>query len=156
MVLFVNTMVLPVVFAWYLLSKGHIKSIAMAEISDRKLMYFSTFILYLMTLFVLRGFEVPPYVYKYAFGATLTVGILFVFALVSKKLSAHLAGLGGLAGAIVMISIKSQTDFLAFICVLILFAGIVGMSRLILNAHKENEIYFGFLLGFFSQVLIFS
>jgi hypothetical protein len=156
LVLFVNTMILPVVFAWYLASKGHITSIAMDDISDRKLIYFFSFILYLATLFVLSGFNVPGVIYKYAFGATLTVGCMFVFALARKKLSAHLSALGGLCGALIMISIKIHTDFLALICVLVLLSGIVGMARIQLNAHKENEIYWGFLIGFFAQIFVFN
>ena len=156
LVLFVNTMVIPVAFAWYMSSKGLISSIEMDDIADRKLMYFFTFLLYLVTLFVLSGFNVPSYVYKYAFGATLTVGVLFVFALVRKKLSAHLSAIGGMAGALVMISIKLHTDFLTLICVMILLGGLVGMSRLKLKAHREHEIYWGFLIGFFSQIFIFN
>ena len=86
----------------------------------------------------------------------MAVGSLFVFALVRKKLSAHLTGIGGLVGTLVMLSIKLHTDFLALICVLIVLSGIIGMSRIKLEAHNENEVYLGFLLGFFSQVFIFS
>lgn len=155
-VLFINTMVLPVIFAWYLASKGHIKSILMEDINDRKLIYFFTFLLYLVTLFILSGFSVPSIVYKYAFGATLAVGSLFVFALVQKKLSAHMVGIGGLTGTLVMLSIKLHTDLLALICVLLVLSGLVGMARISLKAHLENEIYWGFIVGFFAQVFIYS
>ena len=85
----------------------------------------------------------------------MTVGTMFVLALLRKKLSAHLAAIGGLAGALVMLSIRLHTDFLILICFMVLLAGISGMSRLALRAHKENEIYWGFLLGFFAQIFIY-
>ena len=156
LVLFVNTMMLPVVFAWYLSSKGHISSISMDDVADRKLIYFFTFLLYMITLFVLSGFNVPAVIYKYAFGATMTVGTLFVFVFVKRKFSAHLAALGGLTGALVMLSIKLHTDFLTLICTLLVLAGLVAYSRIKLKIHNENEIYWGFLLGFFSQIFIFT
>ena len=127
----INTMALPVFFAWYLTAKGHVKSIAMDDITDRKLMYFFTFLLYIITQFILSTLEVPAVVYKFSFGATLTIGMLFVFALFRQKISAHMSGLGGLVG------------FLA-------------MARMKMKAHREREIYIGFLLGFFSQVFLFS
>ena len=156
LVLLVNTMIVPVLFAWFLFSKGYVTSILMDDVNDRKLIYFFTFLLYLITLFVLSGFNVPSAIYKYAFGATLTVGILFVFALIKKKLSAHLSALGGLAGAMAMLSIKLHTDFMALVCVVILLAGIVAMARIHLKAHSESEVYWGFLTGFVAQVLIFT
>lgn len=148
-------MLLPVAFAWYLSSRGHIKNILMDDISDRKIIYFISFIFYLATLFVLSGLNVPAAIYKYAFGATLTIGVLFVLTLVQKKLSAHLAAIGGLFGALVMLSMRLQTDFMILIYTMIILAGIVGMSRIYMGAHKSNEVYLGFLLGFFSQVFIF-
>lgn len=127
----------------------------MDEIDDRKLMYFFTFLIYLLTLFVLSGFGVPSAIYKYAFGAALTVGALFVLALLRKKLSAHLSALGGMVGALVMISLKLHTDFLSLICVILVLSGIVGMARMKMKAHSETEVYLGFLLGFLAQVFIF-
>lgn len=156
LVLVVNTMLVPVLFAWYLTSKGYVSSIMMDDVNDRKLMYFFTFLLYLITLFVLSGFSVPSAIYKYAFGGTLTIGILFILALFRKKVSAHLSALGGLAGAMIMLSIRLHTDFLALICVVFILSGIVAMSRLTLKAHSEKEVYVGFIIGLLSQILIFS
>lgn len=155
-IVFINTMVLPVTFAWYLSNRGHIKSILFDDVSDRKIIYFISFIFYLATLFVLSGFDVPGAVYKYAFGATMTVGALFVLALVRKKLSAHLAALGGLVGALSMLSIRLHTDFMILIYALVILSGVVGVARIQVGAHREHEVYWGFLLGFFSQVLIFN
>ncbi len=156
LVILVNTMIIPVAFAWYLLSKGHIQTIMMENVEDRKLMYFFTLLLYLITLFILSGFSVPGHIYKFGLAATITTGVLFILTFAKVKLSAHMAALGGLTGALIMLSLILNTDFLNLICVVFLLSGIVATSRLRLNAHKEFEIYWGFLLGFLSQVLIFS
>ena len=148
-------MVLPVLFAWYLAKNGYVSSILMDNLRDRKIIYIITFVFYLATLFVLSGFEVPSPIYKYAFGSTMTVGVLFVLALVKKKLSAHLAALGGMVGALSMLSIRLHTDFMALIYSLVFLAGIVAIARIEVGAHKENEIYWGFLLGFFAQIFIY-
>jgi hypothetical protein len=155
-VIFLNTMLLPVIIAWYWSKKGRISSILMEQIADRKKIYLITFGFYLATLFVLSSFGVPTIVYKYTLGAGLTVGALFIFALLNKKLSAHLAAVGGLCGALVMLSFRLQTDLLTLIAVFILLAGVIGSARIQVKAHNESEVYLGFLLGFCTQVFIFS
>ena len=128
----------------------------MDDITDRKLMYFFTFRLYIITQFILSTLEVPAVVYKFSFGATLTIGMLFVFALFRQKISAHMSGLGGLVGFLAMLSVRLHTNLLALICILFVLTGIAAMARMKMKAHREREIYIGFLLGFFSQVFLFS
>ena len=67
-----------------------------------------------------------------------------------------MAAIGGLIGVLVMKSNELNTDFLSLIFVLLILGGIVGMSRMMVKAHKENELYWGFLIGMCSQFLIFS
>ena len=128
----------------------------MDEIADRKKIYVITFGFYLATLFVLSSFGIPVVIYKYIFGASLTVAALFIFALLNKKLSAHLSAIGGICGALVMLSFRLQTDLLTLIAVFIILGGLIGTARIQVKAHKEYEVYWGFLLGFFTQVFIFS
>jgi hypothetical protein len=153
--LFINTIVIPIGLSWYLTAKGHISSIHMLELSDRRLIYFIGFILYLSTLFLLNGFGVPRAIYQYTFGATLTIGILFIFAFLNRKYSAHLAALGGLSGALIMLAWKLNSSFTDMIFTVIILAGIVAWSRIKMQAHTETEVYIGFLIGFFAQVFIF-
>ncbi|HAW52144.1 MAG TPA: hypothetical protein DCX54_07435 [Flavobacteriales bacterium] len=155
-VIFLNTMLLPVLISWYWSKKGRISSILMEQIADRKKIYLITFGFYLATLFVLSSFGVPVVIYKYALGAGLTVGALFILAMLNKKLSAHLSAIGGLCGALVMLSFRLQTDLLTLIAVFVILAGIIATARIQVKAHNESEVYLGFLLGFFTQVFIFS
>jgi len=155
-VIFINTMILPAIIVWYLSKRGIIDSIYLEKTSDRKIVYVINFCFYLVALFLLSSLNAPSVIYKLAFGSTLIIGLLFVFVLMNRKYSAHLAAFGGLTGALVMLSIKLNTDFLALISVVVILGGVVGMSRMMVKAHKENEIYWGFLIGFFAQVLIFS
>lgn len=136
--------------------KGRISSILMDEIADRKKIYVISFGFYLATLFVLSSFGIPAVVYKYILGASLTIAVLFIFTLLNIKLSAHLSAIGGLCGVLVMLSFRLQTDLLSLILVFILLAGLVGTARIQVKAHKELEVYAGFLLGFLTQVFIFS
>ncbi|MEQ8522634.1 MAG: hypothetical protein RIC15_10825 [Vicingaceae bacterium] len=154
-VILLNTMVLPALIAGYLNRRGRITSLYLESINDRKLMYLITFGFYLATLFILSSFKINIYVFRFTLGASLTVAALFILALFQKKVSAHLSAIGGLCGALVMLSIKLPADFLNLIVVFILLAGLIGTARIHEKAHKENEVYWGFLLGFFIQIFIF-
>jgi len=152
----INTMLIPGLIVWYLSKRGIIESIYLNKISDRKIVYVINFSFYVASLFLLSSLNVPSVIYKFAFGCTMVIGILFVFTLINKKFSAHMAAIGGLIGVLVMKSNELNTDFLSLIFVLLILGGIVGMSRMMVKAHKENELYWGFLIGMCSQFLIFS
>ena len=154
-VVFLNTMLLPTLIGAYLNNRGQITSIHLDTIRDRKIMYVITFAFYVATLFVLTSFNVPTVVYRFALGASLTVAALFVLALFNKKVSAHMSAIGGICGSLVMLTVRLQTDFLNLIFVFFLLAGIVGAARIEVGAHREREVYLGFLLGFLAQVFIF-
>jgi membrane-associated phospholipid phosphatase len=70
------------------------------------------------------------------------------------KISAHMIGMGGLCGTLICISIKLQTDMLAFLLIAIIFSGLVGASRILLKAHNPSQIYIGFFVGVFWQAAI--
>ena len=65
-----------------------------------------------------------------------------------RKISAHSAAVGGLIGGFIGISFRLQENPLFILSFLILMAGMVGTSRLILLKHTHSEIYAGFTLGF--------
>jgi membrane-associated phospholipid phosphatase len=63
------------------------------------------------------------------------------------KISIHTLGTGGLFGAIAGIArIQTANPYWLLITVLIV-AGLVGVSRIILNKHTPMQVYAGFLLG---------
>ena len=65
------------------------------------------------------------------------------------KISAHMMGIGGLAGAVMGICrLHQQNPYWAFILIFII-AGLVGTSRIFLGRHTPMQVYAGFLLGFF-------
>ena len=72
------------------------------------------------------------------------------------KVSLHTMGAGNLLGIIFPL-IRISTYDLRFVFVgLILVAGIIGASRLILKAHTEREIFTGYLIVFTGQFIAFT
>jgi membrane-associated phospholipid phosphatase len=70
------------------------------------------------------------------------------------KVSAHMVGIGGVIGAVIALSVQLDTDFFYILSSLILLAGLLGYSRLKLNAHTPAQVYLGFVVGFLPQMII--
>ncbi|MFO7822648.1 MAG: PA-phosphatase [Cyclobacterium sp.] len=65
------------------------------------------------------------------------------------KISAHQTAMGGWVALVAALSMKFYSAPMFYYLLLIIsISGLVGTSRLYLNAHKPGEIYAGFGLGF--------
>jgi membrane-associated phospholipid phosphatase len=75
--------------------------------------------------------------------------IIVVILLISIKwkISAHMAGIGGLFGALIVFTFNMNTDFIPYIIATIFIAGLLGSSRMILKLHNPGQIYTGFGTG---------
>jgi membrane-associated phospholipid phosphatase len=60
-------------------------------------------------------------------------------------------GIGGFTGMLIAISQILGAPILSIIIISILIAGLLGSSRLVLNAHTPLQVYTGFLIGLFTE-----
>ncbi len=63
------------------------------------------------------------------------------------KISTHTAAIGGTTGAVVAFSLIFGFYPLWWLCFLILLAGVLGTSRMLLRIHTLGEIVGGYLIG---------
>jgi membrane-associated phospholipid phosphatase len=153
LLIILNTILMPIVISSFLLWKGIINSIKMDNPKERIIPYIGTVVFYLLTIYLLKDVYVPAIVFLFMIGAAASV----LTALIVNffwKISAHMIGMGGLCGTLICISIKLQTDMLAFLLIAIIFSGLVGASRILLKAHNPSQIYIGFFVGVFWQAAI--
>ncbi len=149
----VSTFAIPVLITLLLLNRKFINSLDMETQKERVIPYAFTIIFYIFTLYLLKRVPIPPIIFNFIIGATLSVILAFIIN-IKWKISAHMIGVGGLVGALMCISILLEIYITPFIALALLAAGLVGTSRLILNAHNQGQIYAGFLLGLFCQILV--
>lgn len=88
------------------------------------------------------------------------LGIQIACALINPwvKVSTHAAASGGLAGALMAVSIMLQYNLTPWLCLSILLSGIVCTARLILRQHTLAELGIGVVTGFmvgFLTLLLF-
>lgn len=140
------TLLLPVVLFVILKRKHMMSSYHMESRDDRTIPYLIvTFMYFLLYQLFIR--TALPYVYaQYMLSASLLT-LLILVVNIKWKISAHMAGIGGITGLFVAVSYKMMMDFQLLIYILILLAGIIGYARLKLNAHKAAEVYTGYITG---------
>ncbi|MCD8031323.1 MAG: hypothetical protein LUF85_11020 [Bacteroides sp.] len=70
------------------------------------------------------------------------------------KISVHMAGIGGATGMLVAISLFFGQNQTLALCGLILLAGFLGTSRILLGRHTFYEVIFGYLTGLLTAMLV--
>jgi len=68
------------------------------------------------------------------------------------KVSMHAIAVGVMTTFIVLLAFNDSISYSLYLSIAILIAGAVCTSRLIISDHTQKEIYYGFLIGVFSQL----
>jgi hypothetical protein len=150
--LFLNTFIFPLIFSLLLKRRGTINSLQMETCKERRWPYFFTTVMYLTSVWLFVKLNISSVILNFTLGAAVSIFILFLASFINFKISAHLMGLGGLIGMILILSLKTQVELISILSVFVLISGFVAMARLQLKAHRPVEIYTGFLIGFLIQL----
>lgn len=155
LITFIFTFLLPLISVLFLYKSGMISSLEMRTSRERLWPFFVTACCYWGMYYVLPGsrpeFEI---IRALIIGAGISIFVTLLLNLISK-VSAHMVGIGGIAGAFIAISWYLQLPLQGVIFALIFLAGVIGFARLALNAHTPGQVYAGFFTGFIVQVIVF-
>ncbi len=125
----------------------------MKSVYERRWPYLFSVFLFIVTIWMLRKLYIHPILVNFLMGATLAILLLLLVSFTNFKMSAHLVGMGGLAGMIAVVALNDYIDLSGILIAIILLSGILGTARLQLKAHKPVEVYSGFLVGFLVQLI---
>ncbi|MEL6987231.1 MAG: hypothetical protein AAGK97_05325, partial [Bacteroidota bacterium] len=141
----------------------------MQDSKERILPFIACGIFYLwMFINIVRNPDIPSLFSSFVLGATIALFTAFIINIFSK-ISLHAIGAGGLIALIVLIqklnfgqsfrfyfnSMGFEFNLSAVIAIIIFLAGLIGTSRLILKAHKTEEIFAGYFIGFCTQIIAY-
>jgi membrane-associated phospholipid phosphatase len=153
-IVFITTCLLPLAFLPLFMYQNLLKDFEMPTIKERIIPFSTMTILYFMGYLILNQMDVPSTIGNVLLAGAITILIMLLITL-RWKISAHMAGIGALTGAIIVFSYYLKTNLVIFLLGSIFIAGLLGTSRLILNHHTPTQIYSGFGLGLTVLVLTF-
>lgn len=152
LIIFMSTCLLPL-FAIGMLSLNSKFNAQMTKSTDRVIPLLLTAVFYYMGYFYLGKIPVFP-IYRIFMLSTILIIIGLMLISMKWKISNHMAGIGGLIGAILSLSFRLGMNSSLLLAGLIAAAGLLGTSRLVLNKHNTLQIYAGFFLGFAINYLV--
>ena len=172
--LFISVFLLSVFFPLFTIVVmklvGFVDSIEIKDRKERIMPLVITGVFYLWLFVNIRQNSFVPSAFSiFALGATIALFTAF-FINNFTKISLHTVGMGGLVAMIFIIrtyysynvfyfdfgplgNYSISLDLVLFLS--IIFAGLVGSSRLHLNAHRRQDVYMGYLVGMLAQVIAF-
>jgi len=156
LIVFISTAILPLTFIPFYYFQKIIKTIYMETRKERLIPFFITSVLYFFAYYLLVRLGAPTTINLFILASACSVFMLFLLSF-KWKVSAHLAGIGGLTGALIALSFRLQINMEYFIIAAIFVSGLLGYSRLKLKNHQPYEIYTGWLTGLVvTTILILS
>ena len=123
---------------WNLIELGH---------RERRMVpYVISILCYFCCLYLMNLFHVPHFMGNILVAA-LIIQMLCATINVWWKISTHTTGIGGVAGALIAFSRIFVFNPTWWLCLVIILAGLVGTSRMVLRQHSLSQVVMGFLLG---------
>lgn len=148
---FVNCTFLPLVSVLLLRGLKFIDSIFLKTQKDRIIPYIICMIFYFWNWYVFKNnHEVKDIV---SMSMAIFNACVFGFLVnISMKVSMHAISVGVMSTFIALLAFGETVNLSLYLALAILISGIVCTARLIVSDHSQREIYFGFLVGVFSQL----
>lgn len=144
-----STLLIPMITIIGLRLSGAVKSLHMPEVKDRRVPFVITTLYFLLTTwFLYQKPDLDPILWL---GMAVICVAVVSLTLVSFvwKMSAHMTGLGGLLGVVLVLGKKFPTfEVLYPLLGALILCGIVASCRLYLQAHRPLEVYVGLIFGF--------
>ena len=140
----VLTCVVPAILFIVMKHFGIISDVQLNRQRERFLPYTIITVCYVVGALYLFNINAPTWMWMFLFGAA-TSALVSMVVNFFWKISAHMAGIGGLIGLF---------DLMPIICVMIITAGILGTSRIAMERHTLWQVIAGVLNGFLCVYMI--
>lgn len=123
----------------------------------RAIPYVISIFSYLLCYYIMATTHVPHFMGSILIAA-LVIQVACAIINLFIKISTHTAAIGGVTGALLAFSVIFSFNPVWWLCIVLLLAGMVGTSRMILRQHSLRQVVLGFLAGVacsFVSVLLF-
>lgn len=123
----------------------------------RAIPYVISIFSYLLCYYIMAATHVPHFMGSILIAA-LVIQVACAIINLFIKISTHTAAIGGVTGALLAFSVIFSFNPVWWLCIVLLLAGMVGTSRMILRQHSLRQVVLGYLAGVacsFVSVLLF-
>lgn len=115
----------------------------------RMVPYVISILCYFACFYLMNVLHIPRFMSSILVAA-LIIQVVCALINVWWKISTHTAAIGGVAGALISFSLIFSFNPVWWLCIVIILAGMVGTSRMILRQHSLFQVVAGFLVGLLS------
>lgn len=150
------TYILPVIILLILKGLQLIDNFQLHSIRERKIPLFLMIVVFFLLGKLLFQISAVRDLAILFYGTSFSLIVLYFLFSVKLKTSIHLLSMGSALGFFLILTSLYGFSLVPIIMIIILLSGLLGSSRLHLNAHTPKEVYTGFFLGLFSQFLVFT
>lgn len=152
----VMTFALPVCMYLFLKFSGLLRSgIMVNNIKERLLPIFLNIVLIGILVFKILEYNPNIALKKFLLAYSSSYILMFFFTMIRQKWSLHMMSYCAMVPFLIMTSLGSYQTFIWQTALLSLGAGLVGTSRLVLQAHTSKEIVWGSILGVAPQLALY-
>jgi len=143
------TCILPLIFLSVLRHFKFIKDLHVDIREQRLVPYLFAVLCYAVAAYYLFYHHSPQWCVMFIVGSALTVLVIALINL-KWKISAHMAGIGGIIALLYQIHVMGLSAFDLFwvLCITIIIAGLLGSARLALKRHDTWQVLAGVVVGF--------
>lgn len=143
------TCIIPLIFLSVLRHFKLVKDLHIEVREQRFFPYLFTALCYGVAAYYLHYCHSPLWFVSFMVGSAITVLVMAGINL-KWKISAHMAGIGGVVALIYQIHVQglSAFDMMWLLCLAIIVAGLLGSSRLVLKRHDTWQVLAGAVVGF--------
>lgn len=149
---FLYTFLFPAIAILMLRKLDFLDDLEMPDPKQRIIPLIITIVLYIWTFMIFKNKNFPVMLRIFMMGTLASLFISFVIN-IFHKLSLHMVGISGALISMLLLTMVSRTDISYIFLLMIIITGLVATARLYTKAHTMREVYTGFLVGIFGQMV---
>ncbi len=145
-IIILGTFLIPLCFIPFLIYRKITGNLQVWQNKERIIPLLVAMIFNFLTYYILERINAPIIIKSFILSSGTSMLIVLLITL-KWRISAHMTGIGGIIGLLLILFLRFQTDIIFHLMAAIFVSGLVGFARLQLNAHKPLQIYTGLITG---------
>ncbi|MFH2095922.1 MAG: phosphatase PAP2 family protein [Bacteroidota bacterium] len=148
LITFITTFCFPLLIIPFFVHFNLVRNLKMESIEERRFPMAVTAIFFFFAYYYLNQDFIPHgYISSFLLGAFISVLLVF-FITLKWKISAHMAGIGGVLGLLFALTMLAFVDMQFYLVIAFAISGLLGYARMAMNAHTPLQVFAGYMLGF--------